>query len=142
MTVSSLASTDASPCAPPLQPVGLLAAAEAVDEGAELLHVTDVLGRDHLLLDYVCLRQVCPFLHVNQQLPQVARGHHDSGVQLDDVAFIQRYVVISCQTSLEIMDDICRVTPSEPGQWDIDLLVVLLNVDLDILVQLQLPSER
>jgi len=51
-----------SPRAPPLQPVGLLAAAQAVDEGAELLHVTDVLRRDHLLLDYVCLRQIGPFL--------------------------------------------------------------------------------
>lgn len=51
-----------SPRTPPLQPVSLLVAAEMVDEGAELLHVTDMLSCDHLLLDYVCLRQVCPFL--------------------------------------------------------------------------------
>lgn len=51
-----------SPGAPPLQPVGLLAAAETVDEGAELLHVMDVLRCDHLLLDDVRLRQVRPFL--------------------------------------------------------------------------------
>lgn len=38
------------------------------------------------------------YLHINKQLPQVAWRHHDSGVQLDDVAFIQRYVMISCQT--------------------------------------------
>lgn len=142
MTVPSLTSTDTSPGAPPLQPVGLLAAAEAVDEGAELLHVMDVLRRDHLLLDDVRLRQVRPFLHVNQQLPQVAWRHHDSGVQLDDVAFIQRYVMISCQTSLEVVDDICRVAPSELRHRDIDLLIVLLNVNLDVFMQLQLPLER
>lgn len=38
------------------------------------------------------------YLHVDQQLPQVARRHHDGGVQLDDVALIQRYVMIRCQT--------------------------------------------
>lgn len=38
------------------------------------------------------------YLHVHQQLPQVARRHHDGGVQLDDVALIQRDVVVSCQT--------------------------------------------
>lgn len=43
--------------------------------------------------------------------------------------------------SLEIMDDVCRITPSKLGHWDIDLLIVLLNVDLDIFVQLQLPFE-
>lgn len=43
--------------------------------------------------------------------------------------------------SLEIVDDICRVAPSKLGHWDVDLLVVLLNVDLDIFVQLQLPFE-
>lgn len=43
--------------------------------------------------------------------------------------------------SLEIVDDVCRVAPSKLGHWDIDLLVVLLDVDLDILVQLQLPFE-
>lgn len=62
VAVPSLTSTDTSPGAPPLQPVGLLAAAQAVDEGAELLHVADMLGRNHLLLDDVCLRQVRPFL--------------------------------------------------------------------------------
>lgn len=44
--------------------------------------------------------------------------------------------------SLEIMDDICRIAPSKPGHWDVDLLVVLFKVDLDVLMQLQLPSER
>lgn len=48
--------------ATPPQPVRVLAAAQAVDEGAQLLHVTDVLRGDHLLLDYIRLRQVCPFL--------------------------------------------------------------------------------
>lgn len=43
--------------------------------------------------------------------------------------------------SLEIVDDVCRVAPSKLGHWDVDLLIVLFNVDLDILVQLQLPSE-
>lgn len=40
------------------------------------------------------------------------------------------------------MDDVRRVTPSKLGHWDIDLLVVLLNVNLDVFVQLQLPFER
>lgn len=44
--------------------------------------------------------------------------------------------------SLEIMDDICRVAPSKLGHRDIDLLVVLLDVNLDIFVQFQLPFER
>lgn len=43
--------------------------------------------------------------------------------------------------SLEIMDDVRRVAPSKLGHWDIDLFVVLFNVDLDILMQLQLPFE-
>lgn len=38
------------------------------------------------------------YLHVDQQLPQVARRHHDGGVQLDDVALVQCYVVVRCQT--------------------------------------------
>lgn len=44
--------------------------------------------------------------------------------------------------SLEIMDDICRVTPPELWHRDIDLLVVLLDVNLDVFMQLQLPLER
>lgn len=44
--------------------------------------------------------------------------------------------------SLEIMDDIRRVAPSKLGHRDIDLLVVLLDVNLDIFVQFQLPFER
>lgn len=43
--------------------------------------------------------------------------------------------------SLEIVDDVRRVAPSKLGHWDIDLLVVVFNVDLDIFVQLQLPFE-
>lgn len=43
--------------------------------------------------------------------------------------------------SLEIVDDVCRVAPPKLGHGDIDLLIVLFNVDLDILVQLQLPFE-
>lgn len=39
------------------------------------------------------------------------------------------------------MDDIRRVAPAKLGHWDIDLLVVLLNVNLHIFVQLQLPFE-
>lgn len=38
------------------------------------------------------------YLHVDQQLPQVARRHHDGGVQLNDVALVQSYVVVGCQT--------------------------------------------
>lgn len=38
------------------------------------------------------------YLHVDQQLPQVARRHHDGGVELDDVALVQSYVMIRCQT--------------------------------------------
>lgn len=44
--------------------------------------------------------------------------------------------------SLEIVDDICRVAPSKLGHRDIDLLIVVLDVNLDIFVQFQLPLER
>uniref|UniRef100_A0A803XSK3 Uncharacterized protein n=1 Tax=Meleagris gallopavo TaxID=9103 RepID=A0A803XSK3_MELGA len=44
--------------------------------------------------------------------------------------------------SLEIMDDIRRVAPSKLGHRDIDLLIVVLDVNLDIFMQFQLPSER
>lgn len=40
---------------------------------------------------------------------------------------------------LEIVDYICRVTAPKLGHWDVDLLIVLLNVNLYILMQLQLP---
>lgn len=39
------------------------------------------------------------------------------------------------------MDDVRRVAPSKLRHWDVDLLVVLFNVNLDIFVQLQLPFE-
>lgn len=42
---------------------------------------------------------------------------------------------------LEIMDYVCRVTPSKLGHRDIDLFIVLFDVNLHILVQLQLPLE-
>lgn len=54
-----------SPSSPALQPVSLFATAEAVDKGAKLFHVTDMLRDNHLLLDYVGLRQVCPFLKLH-----------------------------------------------------------------------------
>lgn len=38
------------------------------------------------------------YLHVDQQLPQVAGRHHDGGVELDDVALVQCYVMIRRQT--------------------------------------------
>lgn len=38
------------------------------------------------------------YLHVDQQLPQVARRHHDGGVELDDVALVQCDVMVRCQT--------------------------------------------
>lgn len=59
--------------AAPPQPVRVLATAQAVDEGAQLLHVTDVLRGDHLLLDDVGLRQVCPFLKRHSFHPDKAQ---------------------------------------------------------------------
>lgn len=38
------------------------------------------------------------YLHVDQQLPEVARRHHDGGVELDDIALVQRYVMVCRQT--------------------------------------------
>ena len=38
-----------------------------------------------------------PHLDVDEQLPQVPWRHHQSGVQLSDVAFVQSNVMISCE---------------------------------------------
>lgn len=43
---------------PALQLVGVFAAAEVVDEVAQLVHVLHALRHDHLLVDQVGLRQV------------------------------------------------------------------------------------
>lgn len=43
---------------PALQLVGVFAAAEVVDEVAQLVHVLQALRHDHLLVDQVRLRQV------------------------------------------------------------------------------------
>ena len=40
---------------------------------------------------------VCVHLDVNEKLPEVAWGHHDCGVQLNDVALLQRNIVIGSQ---------------------------------------------
>lgn len=37
------------------------------------------------------------YLHVDEKLPQVARRHHDGGVELDHVALVQSDVVVGGQ---------------------------------------------
>lgn len=37
-------------------------------------------------------------LHVHKELPEVARGQHDGGVKLDDIALVQGDVVIGGET--------------------------------------------
>lgn len=37
-------------------------------------------------------------LHVHEELPEVARGQHDGGVELDDVALVQGDVMVRGQT--------------------------------------------
>lgn len=36
-------------------------------------------------------------LHVHEELPEVARGQHDGGVELNDVALVQGDVVVGCE---------------------------------------------
>lgn len=38
------------------------------------------------------------YLHVNQELPKTAWRHHNSGVELNNVAFVQSDVVVSSQS--------------------------------------------
>lgn len=37
------------------------------------------------------------YLHVDEKLPQIARRHHDGGVELDHVALVQSDVVVGGQ---------------------------------------------
>lgn len=37
-------------------------------------------------------------LHVHEKLPEVSRGQHDGGVELNDVAFVQRDVMVGSET--------------------------------------------
>lgn len=37
-------------------------------------------------------------LHVHEELPEISRGQHDGGVELDDIALVQGDVVVGCQT--------------------------------------------
>lgn len=37
------------------------------------------------------------YLDINKQLPQVPGRHDNGGVELDDIALIQRNVVIGCE---------------------------------------------
>lgn len=46
----------------PLQPIGVLAVAQPVDEGAQLTHVLHTSGYHHFLLDDVSLRKIGPLL--------------------------------------------------------------------------------
>lgn len=41
--------------------------------------------------------QLC-YLHVDKKLPKVAWRHHDSGVELNDVALVQSNVVVGSQS--------------------------------------------
>lgn len=36
-------------------------------------------------------------LHVHEELPEVARGQHDGGVELDDIALVQGDVMVGGQ---------------------------------------------
>lgn len=47
------------------------------------------------------------YLDVDEQLPKVARGHHNGGVELDDVALVQGNIMVSGQ-SLQNTDAYCR----------------------------------
>lgn len=71
-----------------LQLVRFFAAAEVVDEEAELLNMLKALCHYHLLVDQVGLGQVGSSLDVDQQLQEVSGRHHDGGVEWDDVAFV------------------------------------------------------
>lgn len=37
-------------------------------------------------------------LHVHEELPEVSRGQHDGGVELDDIALVQGDVMVGGQT--------------------------------------------
>lgn len=37
-------------------------------------------------------------LHIHEELPEVARGQHDGGVELDDIAFVQGDVMVGSET--------------------------------------------
>lgn len=34
------------------------------------------------------------YLHIDEELPEVPRGHHHAGVELSDVAFVQSDVMV------------------------------------------------
>lgn len=122
--------------------VGFFAVAESVDERAQLPHVPHPPCHHHLLLDDVSLRKVRPSLDIDEQLPQVPWRHHQSCVQLSDVAFVQSNVMISCEAPLKVVDDISRVAASKVWHRYTDLLVVVVKVDADILLEFLSAPQR
>lgn len=42
--------------------------------------------------------QIPAHLHIHEELPEVARGQHDGGVKLNDVALVQGDVVVGSET--------------------------------------------
>lgn len=50
-----------------------------------------------MALAMVTAKSAGGYLDVDEQLPQVPRGHHHGRVQLCDVALVQSNVIVSCK---------------------------------------------
>lgn len=140
VAVPGLPLLDASLAATASQSVSFFSVTEPVDEGSQLTHVPDAPCHRHLFLNDVGLGQIHPPLDIDKHLPQVPGRHDDCRVEFNNIALIQRNVVVSCEAPVKVVNDVSWVAASKVWHRHADLLVVVIQVDAHVLLQL-LSSE-